>query len=319
MTYPLRCAPMPTTPFLPEHEALRDVVRKLVEGPLAQAAEAAEAGATDIDQTLRQCAGLGLLDLDDVLAQVVVAQELGRLRSGGLVARVLDAMTTTPLGLDATAVVRSAQVSVDHTGTNGVLPFVVGGQTAGRCLLLDRAVVLDLGGATIEPAERAHAWRGAAAARITLDGAPTEQLELAPSVGAHAELREAAAAVGSSQRTFEEATTYAQQREAFGRPIGRFQVNRHALADAATKIAAAEALVHDTAWRLAGGGEAETAVARLYAGRVANEVADRAVQLHGGYGYTSAFDASRAWRDAHALRAGDDERRRRLASRGAPR
>ena len=306
---------MPTTPFSSEHEALRDVVRRLVDGPLAEVAAAAEDGATDIDAALGACADLGLLDLDDVLAQVVAAQELGRLRSGGLVARLLDAMTTTPLGLDATAVVRSAQVSVDHTGTSGVLPFVVGGQTALRCLLLDRAVVLDLTGATVEPAERAHAWRGAAAARITLDGAPTQPLELAPFVAACAELREAAAAVGTSQRTFEEATAYAQQREAFGRPIGRFQVNRHALADAATKITAAEALVHDTAWRATRGTAAETAAVRLYAGRVANEVADRAVQLHGGYGYTSAFDASRAWRDAHALRAGDDERRRRLAGR----
>ena len=308
---------MPTTPFTSEHEALRDVVRRLVDGPLAEVAQVAETGVTDIDAALQQCASLGLFELDDILAQTVVAQELGRLRSGGLVARLLAAMTTAPLGLDDTAVVREAHVSVDHTGTNGVLPFVVGGQTAQRCLLLERAVVLDLDGAIVEPAERAHAWRGAAAARITLDGAPTQPLDLPPSVAAHAELHEAAAAVGTSQRTFEEATTYAQQREAFGRPIGRFQVNRHGLADAATKITAAESLVHDVAWALSRGDAADTAAARLYAGRLANEVADHAVQLHGGSGYTTAFDASRAWRDAHALRAGDDERRRRLARKGA--
>ena len=310
---------MPTTPFSSEHEALRDVVRRLVQGPLVDAAAAAEAGATDIATALKQCADLGLLDLGDVLADVVVAQELGRLRSGGLVARLLDAMTTTPLGLPGTAVVRSAQVSVDHTGTNGLLPFVVGGRTATHCLLLERAVVLDLGGAVVAPAERAHAWRGAAAAAVTLDGAPTTPIELPPDTAARAELREAAAAVGSAQQTLQETMAYAQQREAFGRPIARFQVNRHGLADAATKVVAAEALVHDTAWALANGAPIETAGVRLYVGRVANEVADRAVQMHGGYGYTSAFDASRAWRDAHALRAGDDERRRRLAGKGAAR
>lgn len=314
---------MPTTPFSAEHEALRDVVGRLVNGPLAEVAAAAEGAATqdgrkDFAAARQVCADLGLLDLDDILAEVVVAEELGRLRSGGLVARLLDAMLTAPLALHDAAVAHTDSLTIDGDRASGALPFVVGGQEAGRCLLLARNLIVDLHGADVDVPERAHAWRGAAAATIMLTAAPVEPANAPPTARARAELLQAAAAVGASQRTVAEASEYAQQREAFGRPIAKFQVNRHGLADAATKIAAAQALVHDTAWAFNRDPGTDAAAARLYAGRVANEVADRAVQLHGGYGYTSAFDASRAWRDAHALRADDDDRRTRLVQGAAP-
>lgn len=305
---------MPTTPWNPEHEALRDSVRRLVDGPLTEAAAQAETGGLPHREAVEQCAALGLLDLDDVLAEVVAAEELGRLRSGGLVAVLLDAMFSTSLGLPAldTCAAGFVEVTVDGARATGEVPFAVGAQLATRLLLPSAGVLVDLDTAKVLPAERSHSLRGAAGGSVVLDGAACEAFAVGDDHLRRAELIQAAAAIGSAWRTWREACDYAQQREAFGRPIAKFQVNRHALADAATRLTAAEALVHDTAWDWAHGRTRDQAPARLYASAVAVEVADRAIQLHGGYGYTTDFDAQRAWRDAHALRIGDDDRRRRI-------
>ena len=306
---------MPTTPWKPEHDALRDSVRRLVDGPLSAAAAEAEGGGHPHRAAVEHCSALGLLDLDDILAEVVAAQELGRLRSGGLVAVVLDAMASTSLGLPAvdTAIARRVEVTIETGRATGEVPFAAGAQLATRLLLASAGVLVDLEATKVVPAERSHALRGAAGASVLLDSAACEALDVSVEHLQRAELLEAAAAIGSTWRTWDEACAYARQREAFGRPIAKFQVNRHALADAATRLTAAEALVHDTAWAWANGRSRDPAPARLYAGAVAVEVADRALQLHGGYGYTTDFDAQRAWRDAHALRVGDDDRRRRIA------
>lgn len=310
---------MPTRPYTTEHEALRDSVRRVVEGPLAQAAEDAEAGAATHEEALRRCDELGVVDLDDVLAEVVVAQELGRLASAGLVAVLLDAMFTTSLSLPplTTAVARDATVTVTPNGAQASMPFVAGGQFARQCVVLDQHVVVELDGAEISPLARPLALRGSAPATIAFSDAGYSKVEVPRRAVRRAELREAAAAVGAAWRTWTEGRTYAQQREAFGRPIAKFQVNRHALAETATKITAAEALVDDAAAAMAGDDDVDPGAARLFAGRVAVEVADRALQLHGGYGYTTEFDVERAWRDARALRAGDLTLRARLTAQGA--
>ena len=310
---------MPTPPFTAEHEALRDRARRLVDGPLQGDAAAAEAGEAVHAQALQRLDDLGVVALDDVLADIVVAEELGRLASGGLVAVLLDAMFTTSLGLPplTTAVARDATVTVTSTGAQADLAFVAGGGLAQDCLVLDQRVVVSLDGAQVTRLPRPLALRGSAAAAIAFDGAAYRTVEVARAALRRAELREAAAAVGAAQRTWTEAKTYAQQREAFGRPISTFQVNRHALAETATKVSAAQALVYDTAEALFRGVAVDTAAARLFAGRVAAEVADRALQLHGGYGYTAAFDVERAWRDARALRTGDLTLRARLTAQAA--
>jgi alkylation response protein AidB-like acyl-CoA dehydrogenase len=96
--YPLR-SPLMRTPFASEHDALRDSVRRLVDGPLAALADGAERGDSVHAEALRRCEDLGLLELGDVLAEVAACEELGRLRSGGLVALVLDAMLLADLGI----------------------------------------------------------------------------------------------------------------------------------------------------------------------------------------------------------------------------
>jgi alkylation response protein AidB-like acyl-CoA dehydrogenase len=310
---------MPTTPFAAEHDALRDTMRRLVEGPLGEAAAAAEAGGTPHAAAFGRLDELGVVGLDDVLAEVVVAEQLGTLRSGGLIAVLLDALLTSSLSLPPlqTAVARDATVTVTDAGATAVVPFVAGGGLADRCLILDQRLVVSLEPGGITGLGRPIALRGSAPASLRFDDADYEHVDVPGPALRRAELREAAAAVGAAWRTWSDASAYAQQREAFGRPISKFQVNRHALADLATRITAAEALVHDTAYALAADGAADTAAARLYAGRLYGDVADRAVQLHGGYGYTTEFDVERAWRDARALRAGDLTLRARLTARGA--
>ena len=121
----------------------------------------------------------------------------------------------------------------------------------------------------------------------------------------------AAGCVAGAQRCFDRTLQYAKEREAFGRKIGRFQAIRHKFAEMATKIEASRQLTYTTAWRV-GGGEypvREISMAKLYAARVACEVADECLQIHGGAGYMVEYGIERAWRDMRLNRigAGTDE------------
>jgi len=121
----------------------------------------------------------------------------------------------------------------------------------------------------------------------------------------------AAGSIAGAQRCFDRTLTYAKEREAFGKAIGHFQVIRHKFADMATKIEAARQLVYTTAWRFANGEYPvrEISMAKLYASRVACEVADECLQIHGGAGYMKEYGIERAWRDTRLNRigAGTDE------------
>jgi alkylation response protein AidB-like acyl-CoA dehydrogenase len=121
----------------------------------------------------------------------------------------------------------------------------------------------------------------------------------------------AAGSVAGAQRVFDRTLEYAQERNAFGRPIGRFQAIRHKFAEMATKIEAARQMVYTTAWRIQNGEYPvrEISMAKLYASRIGFEVCDECVQIHGGYGYMKEYGVERAWRDMRLNRigAGTDE------------
>jgi len=121
----------------------------------------------------------------------------------------------------------------------------------------------------------------------------------------------AAGCVAGAQRVFDQTLEYAKQRNAFGRPIGRFQAVRHKFAEMAMKIETARQMVYTTAWRVERGDYPvrEISMAKLYASRIACEVCDEAVQIHGGYGYMKEYHVERAWRDMRLNRigAGTDE------------
>jgi alkylation response protein AidB-like acyl-CoA dehydrogenase len=121
----------------------------------------------------------------------------------------------------------------------------------------------------------------------------------------------AAGAVASAQHLFDRTLRYATERHAFGRPIGKFQAIRHKFAEMATKIESARQLTYTTAWRFANGEYPvrEISMAKLYASRMACEVADECLQIHGGAGYMKEYGIERAWRDLRLNRigAGTDE------------
>jgi alkylation response protein AidB-like acyl-CoA dehydrogenase len=121
----------------------------------------------------------------------------------------------------------------------------------------------------------------------------------------------AASMVAGAQVTFEYALEYAKNREAFGRPIAKWQVIKHKLVDMATKIEAARQLVYATAYKWDKGEYPvkEISMAKLVASKVACDVADDAIQILGGYGYIREYPVERAWRDARLGRigAGTDE------------
>ena len=121
----------------------------------------------------------------------------------------------------------------------------------------------------------------------------------------------AAGCVAGAQRAFDKTLAYALERTAFGRPIGKFQVTRHKFAEMATKIETARQLVYTTAWRFANGEYPvrEISMAKLHAARVAVEVADECIQIHGGAGYMREYGIERVWRDMRLNRigAGTDE------------
>ncbi|MFC7214145.1 acyl-CoA dehydrogenase [Saliphagus sp. GCM10025334] len=110
----------------------------------------------------------------------------------------------------------------------------------------------------------------------------------------------AARGVGIARAAFEEARSYAGEREQFGQPIGEFQAIKHKLADMDTKIQAAKLLMHRAADNKIRGEDyiTEAAQAKLYASEVSREVANEGIQIHGGYGYTKDFPAERFYRDA---------------------
>lgn len=109
-----------------------------------------------------------------------------------------------------------------------------------------------------------------------------------------------ASAVGGMQRDLDESVRYAKNREAFGKPIGRFGQIQHKLAQMSIRLEAARLLQRQAAWMKDNGIEhqAQAAMAKAYVGEAAVESALDAVQLHGGWGYIDEFHVERSLRDA---------------------
>jgi alkylation response protein AidB-like acyl-CoA dehydrogenase len=114
-------------------------------------------------------------------------------------------------------------------------------------------------------------------------------------------------AVGVGRAALEDSLRYAQQREAFGRPIWQHQSVGNYLADMVTKLEAARQLTRYAARRYDSGERAdlEAGMAKLFASETAMEIALNAVRIHGGYGYSTEFDVERYFRDAPLMIVGE--------------
>lgn len=180
--------------------------------------------------------------------------------------------------------------------------------------------VSELPGLTIPPPLRKLGYKGVESTELVFDGfrAPADSV-----LGGQAGIGEgfkyfmggielgrvniAARAVGIATRAFEEAIRYAQEREAFGKPIAEHQAIQLKLAQMATKIEAARLLTMQAAERKDAGERAdlEAGMAKLFATEVAEEVALESMRIHGGYGYSQEFVVERLYRDAPVLILGE--------------
>ncbi|MFN0084164.1 MAG: acyl-CoA dehydrogenase [Blastocatellia bacterium] len=117
----------------------------------------------------------------------------------------------------------------------------------------------------------------------------------------------AALSLGIAQGAFESALKYSQEREQFGQPIFDFQGIQFKLADMATQIDAARLLTLRAAWLKDNKRPTtkESAMAKLYASEVAVKVAEDAIQIHGGYGFTKDYPAEKFWRDSKICTIGE--------------
>ena len=130
----------------------------------------------------------------------------------------------------------------------------------------------------------------------------------------------AAQAVGVAQAAFDQARTYAHEREQFDAPISEIQTIRHKFAEMATQIEASRGLVHEAARQDDAGEDnrVTAAMAKYFASEAAVDVANEAVQIHGGYGYMSEFDVERFYRDAKitTIYEGTSEIQKEIIARG---
>lgn len=117
----------------------------------------------------------------------------------------------------------------------------------------------------------------------------------------------AAMGLGLAQGAFEEALRYSNERKQFGKPISKFQITAFKLADMATKIELARNLLYKACWLKDTGKPfaKEAAMSKLYCSEIAREVADEAVQIHGGYGLMKDYPVERFYRDQRLLQIGE--------------
>jgi alkylation response protein AidB-like acyl-CoA dehydrogenase len=187
-------------------------------------------------------------------------------------------------------------------------------------LLEKEADVSELPGLTIPPPLRKLGYKGVESTEFFFDGFRTSATSV---LGGEAGIGEgfkyfmgaielgrvniAARGVGIATRAFEEAIRYAQEREAFGKPIAQHQAIQLKLAQMATKIEAARLLTMQAAERKDAGERAdlEAGMAKLFATETASEVALEAMRVHGGYGYSQEFVVERLYRDAPVLILGE--------------
>src|SRR5436190_437012 len=232
-------------------------------------------------------------------------------------------------GSDVANIRTTAVRDGDGYAITGTKTFITNGARANFCLLVtrtDRAaghegfslflVDTDLPGFTVAKELEKLGMRSSDTAELFLDGVRVPSSALLGEEGRGfveimcelqgERLIGAAGSVAGAWLVFEKTLEYAKERKAFGRPIGRFQVNRHKFATMATELEAARQLLYDTAlaWERGDYPVKEISMVKLYAGIVVNRVMSECMQIFGGYGYATETGIDRAWRDARVLRIG---------------
>ncbi|RMF09785.1 MAG: acyl-CoA dehydrogenase [Candidatus Neomarinimicrobiota bacterium] len=278
--------------------------------------------------TLAAHTSLGTMPL--VLAGTEAQKErwVPQLASGSILGAF--GLTEPNAGSDAGATQTTAVKEGDHYRVNGGKIFITNSGEAG--VLSFTAQIVDQGekrgigafviptdtpGLTIGPKEKKMGWRASDTRQLFFQDmlVPEEALMGSPATGFKTFLQTltggrisvAALAVGTAEGAYEKALRYSTERQAFGRPISKFQAVSFKLADMATRIEAAKLLVYHAAWLKDQGQDVikEAAMAKLFASEVAMDTTIEAIQIHGGYGYVKDYDVERYFRDAKVLEIGE--------------
>jgi len=193
----------------------------------------------------------------------------------------------------------------------------VSGEKDGKKIFTTIIVEKDTHGFKRIPMHGKMMWRASDTAELYFDDVkvPKENLLGKEGEGSHIMLNTldggrlsiGAMGLGLAQGAFEMALAYANERKQFGKPISKFQINAFKLADMALKIELARNLLYKACWLKDEGKpySKEAAMSKLYCSEVAKEVADEAVQIHGGYGLMKDYDVERFYRDQRLLQIGE--------------
>jgi hypothetical protein len=239
-------------------------------------------------------------------------------------------LTEPGSGSDAAAMRTTAVEAGDTFVLDGTKAFITNGSIAGTAVVMAKtdpaaggrgisAFILEKGMPGFRPGQRYKklGLHASDTAELVLEGVrvPTANLlgernrgfRDAKKVLEGGRIAMAAMAVGLAQGALDQAVRYAKERQAFGQPIGRFQGIRAILADLATEIEAARLLTLRAAYGKDRGRPVirEASMAKVFASEVAVRCATKAVQVHGGYGYTREFPVERFYRDAKLCEIGE--------------
>ena len=304
--------------------------------------ELARAGLGSLCSIVGAHTGIGTIGIVRTGSPELQRRYLPALAAGEKIAAY--AITEPDTGSDVAGVRTRAERRGDRFLLNGTKHFITNGDLAGVITVIARtghpgarrdhlsALVVEpsFPGFRVARVQDTMGLRGSHIAELVFEDCevPAENLlgrEGHGLAGALATLAEgrvgiAARCLGAMDRLCELSLGHARQRVQFGRPIAEFQAVQHMLADMAVDRDAARLLVSEAAWHLDQGADVrlQAAKVKLFASEALGRVADRAVQVHGGYGYVAELPVEKFYRDARIARIyeGTSEIQRSIIAKG---
>ena len=251
-------------------------------------------------------------------------------------------LTEPGSGSDAAALKTTARLDGDHYVLNGTKQFISGagyndvyvcmvrtGEEKSKgitCLVVEK----DTPGLSFGAPEKKLGWNASPTAQVIFEdcrvpvanrvGAEGEGFRIAMSGLDGGRLNIGACSLGGAQRCLDEAIRYTKERQQFGQPVSDFQNTQFMLADMATDLEAARALLYLAAAKVTANSPDKSrfsAMAKRLATDNGSSIVDRALQLHGGYGYLRDYPIERFWRDlrVHSILEGTNQVMRMIVGR----
>ena len=358
--------------FGPEHEVFRTSLREFIENELAPHADEWEEAREVPREVFKQMGDLGYLGMrypeeyggdDDVLAEAILHEEMGRCHSGGVAAdigahvgiamphilfngseeqkkkylipgikgEIIGALgiTEADAGSDVGSIMTRADKDGDDWVINGSKTFITNGSRCDFMVIAAKTdpqkgysgmsmfvVDSDTPGFEVTRKLDKLGWHASSTGELAFTDMKVSSDALLGEenrgfyqiMGGFVweRLIMALGSVASSEMVMDHAIDYAKQRQAFGQPIGKFQVIAHYFADMATQIEAARWLTYNVLKEYVEGKNPvkEACMAKLFSCRMACDAVDTCLQIYGGYGYMEEYPMARAYRDVRIMPIG---------------